>query len=101
MNTFARVFAAVVATMTSAYAAPPGLLLPPAGDCRQMAATHGAAGFWVGRFTGTYKDLFDDRRPLFAQGCFATEYECRRWINEVQSIAIDPGLMTCRPGAVQ
>jgi hypothetical protein len=100
MNTFARVLAAVLAITTSALAAPVGLQLPPAGDCRQMAATSGA-GFWVGRFTGTYKDFFDDRRPLFAEGCFATEYECRRWVNEVQSIAIDPGLMVCRPGVAR
>ena len=100
MNTFARVFGGGACEHELGSCGAVGLQLPPAGDCRQMAATHGA-GFWVGRFTGTYKDFFDDRRPLFAEGCFATEYECRRWVNEIQSIAIDPGLMVCRPGVAR
>ncbi len=96
MNTFARAIAALALAMTigdSAFA----LRLPPAGDCRAMAAQTGGDGLWRGSFSGTYEDFFDYRRPVFAQGCFATEYECRRWINETQSLVVNPGLMRCRP----
>jgi hypothetical protein len=70
------------------------LRLPPAEDCGALAARGGA--FWMGRFSGTYEDVFDYRRPLAARGCFSSEYACRRWVNELQSIAIAPGLMSCR-----
>jgi hypothetical protein len=100
MNNFARAIfcAAILARAAPAAAA---IELPPAGDCRQVAAERGAGGYWLGRFSGYYEDLFDVRRPIAARGCFATEYECRRWINEVQSAVLEPGLMTCRPARSQ
>jgi hypothetical protein len=93
MNTFARVLLAAGLALASAGTAA-ALRLPPAGDCRAMAAH---SGVWMGTFTGTYEDVFDYRRPIYARGCFATEYECRRWVNEIQTIVINPGLMSCRP----
>jgi hypothetical protein len=95
MNKFAR--AGICGLMLSAAGSVAlAIELPPAGNCRQVAAALGASGYWFGRFSGYYEDLFDDRRPIAAQGCFATEYECRRWINEVQSAVLEPGFMSCR-----
>ena len=82
--------------LTAAGSVASAIELPPAGNCRQVAAALGGSGYWFGRFSGYYKDLFDDRRPIAAQGCFYTEYECRRWINEVQSAVLEPGFMSCR-----
>ena len=95
MNTFLRAVAAIalfLALGSAALAQRPNL--PPAPDCRQMAASH--ASFWEGRFSGTYEDLFDKRWPLSARGCFETEYACRRWVHEIQTIAVSPGFMSCR-----
>jgi hypothetical protein len=93
MNTFARAAGAVVFAIGLGGTAA-AQRLPPAEDCRALAARGGL--FWTGSFTGTYEDVFDYRRPLAARGCFSSEYACRRWINEIQSIAVDPGLMSCR-----
>ena len=71
--------------------------LPPAGDCKAMVAANSGKGIWFGEFSGRYKDLFDRLYPLAARGCFASEYACRRWTNEVLTIADGPGLMSCRP----
>ena len=68
--------------------------LPPAPSCGEMAASH--SSFWEGRFSGTYEDFFDKRWPLSARACFETEYACRRWVHEIQTIAISPGFMSCR-----
>ena len=96
MNTFLRAVGPVTMFLAlggAAYAQRPSL--PPAPDCRQMAASH--ASFWEGRFSGTYEDFFDRRLPLSARGCFETEYSCRRWLHEIQTIAVAPGFMSCRP----
>ena len=71
--------------------------LPPAGDCQSMVAATGGKGIWFGQFAGRYEDLFDRIRPLAARGCFTSEYACRRWTNEMLSLADGPGLMSCRP----
>jgi hypothetical protein len=95
MNKFAR--ASICGLMLGvAASAASAIELPPAGNCREIAAVSGARGFWLGRFSGYYEDFFDDRRPIAAQGCFSSEYECRRWINEVQSAVLQPGFMSCR-----
>lgn len=99
MNTFARAISALAIIMLpSAGAAfvPPGMQLPPSGDCKQIAAARGKTGFWLARFSGSYDDLFDHRWPVEVSACFETEYTCRRWINEVQTIASHPGAMSCR-----
>ncbi len=70
--------------------------LPAAGDCQSMIAATGGKGIWVGRFSGRYEDLFDRIWPLAASGCFTSEFACRRWTNEMLSIADGPGLMSCR-----
>ena len=72
-------------------------ILPPAGDCQAMVAATGGKGIWFGQFSGRYEDLFDRFWPLAARGCFASEYACRRWTNQILSIADGPGLMSCRP----
>jgi hypothetical protein len=98
MNTFLRAVAPVAVVLAlggAASAQRPSL--PPAPDCRQVAASH--ASFWEGRFSGTYEDFFDKRWPLSARGCFETEYSCRRWLHELQSIAVSPGFMSCRLAA--
>jgi hypothetical protein len=69
--------------------------IPPAGDCRSMSA-QGAAVLWRGTFSGRYEDVFDRLQMIYVEGCFLTEYECRRWINEVQSAVSIPGLMRCK-----
>jgi hypothetical protein len=101
MNTFARAFAAALGSLllTSGAFAQPGLKLPPAGDCHRIAAERGARGFWLGRFSGIYVDAFDHRWPLFGEGCFETEYACRRWVNEMQTLADAPGIMSCKPAS--
>jgi hypothetical protein len=71
--------------------------LPPAGDCQSMVAATGGKGIWFGQFSGRYETLFDRHWPLAARGCFTSEYACRRWTNEILSIADGPGLMSCRP----
>ncbi|HSM42359.1 MAG TPA: hypothetical protein VK862_16535 [Afifellaceae bacterium] len=73
--------------------------LPPAGDCRAMAAS-GAKNIWYGQFTGRYEDpVFDERvYPLSARGCFPSEYLCRRWLNQLLTISGGySALMSCRP----
>jgi hypothetical protein len=98
MNTFLRAAAPVAALLVlggTAFAQRPKL--PPAPDCRQIAASHST--FWEGRFSGTYEDLFDRNWPIAARACFETEYACRRWVHEIQTIVVNPGLMSCRPAS--
>ncbi len=71
--------------------------LPPAGDCQSMVAVTGGKGIWFGQFSGRYEGAFDRIYPLAARGCFASEYACRRWTNQILSISYGPGLMSCRP----
>jgi hypothetical protein len=97
MNTFARalaggLFLTVFATSAQAASA---YGFPPAGDCAAFAA-QGKAGYWIGRFSGQSEDIWDRHWPVSAQGCFVTQYECRRWINEMQSAAPSPAAMSCR-----
>ena len=61
--------------------------LPPAGDCQSMVAVTGGKGIWFGQFSGRYEGAFDRIYPLAARGCFASEYACRRWTNQILSIA--------------
>jgi len=74
--------------------------LPPAGDCRSMAAATGGKGIWYGQFSGRYDDPYGDDRyyPLAARGCFRSEFACRRWTNQLLSISGgSSALMSCRP----
>ncbi len=73
--------------------------LPPAGDCHAMAAANGGGGVWFGEFSGRYEDPFRDGfyYPVAARGCFATEYACRRWTNQLLSITGSSALTRCRP----
>ncbi|HEX9903718.1 MAG TPA: hypothetical protein VGA77_02020 [Propylenella sp.] len=95
MNTITRVLRGALFLMIFGSTAG-AITLPPAGDCGAMAA-QGIRPLWLGEFSGTYEDFSERRRMIAARGCFPTEYACRRWINEVQSAVIFPGLMTCRP----
>jgi len=73
--------------------------LPPAGDCRAMAAQTGGKGLWYGQFSGRYEDEFRDGfyYPVGARGCFTSEYACRRWTNQVLSLVTGSALMSCKP----
>lgn len=74
---------------------------PPAPDCRLLAAQHGAQRLWFGAFSGMHNDtFFDIRRPYYAQGCFLSEYDCRRWLHENLSFLEGGSLnwMRCEPG---
>ena len=71
--------------------------LPQAGDCQAMVAAIAGKGIWFGQFSGRYEGAFDRIYPLAARGCFSSEYACRRWTNQILSIAEGPGLMSCRP----
>jgi hypothetical protein len=65
-----------------------------------MVAATGGKGIWFGQFSGRYEDPFGDDRyyPVAARGCFRSEYECRRWLNQLLSIASgSSALMSCRP----
>jgi len=97
MNTFTRALAsaAFLALCGSSAYAVSAYSIPPGGDCDAFAAA-GRGGYWVGRFSGSYEDVFDHRWPIAAQACFQSEYECRRWINQAQSAAPDPAAMSCR-----
>ncbi len=56
---------------------------PPAGDCRALAARHGAENLWFGRYSGfLYQGNKAREIPFANQGCFASEAACRRWQNE-------------------
>jgi hypothetical protein len=93
VNTIARVLTVLLALAAPACGAS-ALTLPPAGDCDAMLTAGGTV--WMGQFSGNYEDLFDHRHMIFARGCFTMEYECRRWINEVQTAVVFPGVMSCR-----
>jgi len=73
--------------------------LPPAGDCYAMTAANAGTGIWYGEFSGRYEDQFRDGfyYPVAARGCFASEYACRRWTNQLLSITGQSALMSCRP----
>lgn len=95
MNTISRAGASAAFLIALAGAAPAQVpRLPPAPSCGEIAATN--ATFWEGRFSGTYEDFFDKRWPISARGCFASEYACRRWVNQIQTIVVFPGFMSCR-----
>ena len=94
MNTFLRASGAIGALLWTLSGAA-ALQLPVSGDCRVMSAQAARQEVWMGRFSGTYDDLFDQRRMIAVNGCFYSEYECRRWINGVQTAVTNPGLMTC------
>ena len=71
--------------------------LPPAGDCKAMAAA-GKSDIWYGEFSGQYESMANDRiYPVAARGCFTSERECRRWTNQLLSITASSGFMRCRP----
>lgn len=95
MNTFLRAaapFLTLLALGGTALSQVPKL--PPAPSCGDVAAR--LPTFWEGRFSGTYEDLFDKRWPISARACFETEYSCRRWVNQIQTIVMYPGFMSCR-----
>jgi hypothetical protein len=70
--------------------------LPPAGNCAAIAAQMPGGGYWIGNFSGSYPTFSDQYQAIGGQGCFASEKECRRWVNEAQSVATQPGVMSCR-----
>jgi hypothetical protein len=57
--------------------------LPEGGNCAAIASAVGPSGVWYGEFAGNRQDSFNYRslHAFSARGCFATEYECRRWQN--------------------
>jgi hypothetical protein len=73
---------------------------PLAPDCRAMAARFGPQGLWFGAISGRRFDVFGDRSyPYYAEGCFRTEYACRRWLHE--NLTFMQGSlywMRCQPG---
>src|SRR4051794_18415955 len=82
-----------VAGLSMAHAQP--VTLPPAGDCAAFAA-QSSDGYWIGTFSGSYPTFSDQYQVIGGQACFASEQECRRWVNEAQSVAPEPGVMSCR-----
>lgn len=86
--------AAALAWLELFAAAPAAAMdLPPAAACDAAARAAGAS--WQGRFSGRRRDFFDRMEMVFVEGCFASEYLCRRWLNEVQTAVEIPGLMSC------
>jgi hypothetical protein len=73
--------------------------LPPAGDCAAFAAQFRGGGYWVGIFSGSYPTFSDQYQGIGGQGCFRSERECRRWLNEAQTAAPEPAAMSCRKAA--
>jgi hypothetical protein len=57
--------------------------LPESRDCAALAADIGPSQVWYGEFAGNRIDSFNYRsyHAFSARGCFASEYECRRWQN--------------------
>ncbi len=55
---------------------------PVAGDCQSLAARIGPDATWYGEYAGRYYDYQRDIiYPYSGRGCFANEFECRRWQN--------------------
>jgi hypothetical protein len=94
MRVFVGGFALLISLAGSALSQPRSL--PPAGDCAAFAA-QSSGGYWIGNFSGSYEDFNDVKWPLGGQGCFRSEQECRRWLNEAQSAAPNSAAMSCRP----
>ena len=94
-------FATFTISAAPAFAATP---IPPGGDCAALSQQYPDKPLWYGTFSGRQEDdLFDHRRwsvfrnrMVYVRGCFVTEYECRRWLNEVLSAVNNPGVMRCR-----
>lgn len=81
---------------SSAPAYPP----PPVPHCDDVMARHGDRAIWVGHFSGRYPTGNPQgSAPYGAVGCFLSEAECRRWLNQNLSFAGQPlYVMSCRPG---
>jgi hypothetical protein len=74
-----------------------GRELPVAGDCAVIASEIGAQATWHGEFSGKrYDDFRELYTPFFAEGCFRSEYECRRWQNVATSYMARGGIVYTR-----
>lgn len=73
---------------------------PPAPDCRALAASHGSQRLWFGAISGMrINQFFDVSYPHYAEGCFLSERDCRRWLHEHLSFMEGGSLnwMRCQP----
>ena len=86
--------ACVLLLLASSAAQAQSPAIPPGGDCDAFA--QGPGGYWKGHFSGSYQTFSDQYQVVGAQGCFRSERECRQWLNEAQSAASNPGVMSCR-----
>lgn len=89
--------AAQAAWQSAAPAYPP----PPVPRCVDVVAHYGERGIWVGHFAGKYATGAPGGTASYgAVGCFLSEAQCRRWLNQNLSFAGHPLLtMSCRPAA--
>jgi len=73
------------------------------GTCAALTARYDPASLWFGWVSAQSRPVMGDLdggvMPFYAEGCFRTEFECRRFINEGLSFA-DGRLigMRCEPG---
>ncbi|WP_026381196.1 hypothetical protein [Afifella pfennigii] len=70
------------------------------GTCAVLTSRYPPQQLWFGWVSAKRKPIYaDGTRPFYAEGCFRTERECRRFINEGVSFANGPVVtMGCRPG---
>jgi len=97
-------FAAALAVLAAAPAAaqgiyryygPPPRITTEVYDCRAAGP-----GFFHGRFAGQQKyPTSEELNTVYGEGCFASLYDCRRWLNEMLSYAPYPPTyqFQCRP----
>ncbi len=79
--------------------APPVKPRPIAMDCRQAAATFGAAKVWMGRFAGWRTNIWDDEVMTSQWGCFVREIDCRNWLYWMQTDWSEwTDVASCSPG---
>ncbi|SER20704.1 hypothetical protein SAMN05216548_11334 [Faunimonas pinastri] len=71
--------------------------LPAAPDCKSIMTQAQGRPVWRGEFSGRRETFFNERlEPVYEKACFTNEFDCRRWLNETQSVAELPGLMSCK-----
>ena len=78
-----------------------GVERPYSYDCGALAAEIGPNAVWFGRFAGSLrKRLWDATFPYNDQGCFPSEYECRRWQHQNMSFLAGGTTLhtSCRQG---
>jgi hypothetical protein len=74
---------------------------PVGGDCGAIAAAVGPEATWRGEASGRrWEDFTENYYPFGVQGCFASEVECRIFLNQAATYAGrgPMSVLTCRRG---